>query len=527
MDADVLLPPTTADAGGWLQEKLIAERAAISVLLEQRHHELLNEFQSKFGELKQTLDAPPIRSQMQNPTTKRVKEGEQAVDLTPTEPSLSGENQLIQFSEKPQPEEESAQSQEGCLKRIDRTMTRIVTSLKFEICFGVLIIINTVVMASQRQYEGLSSAYILGYGSSTGPAHEVWPGAVDTFRTLEWIFGFLFTLEVLLKLATLRGRFLRDTWWNLYDAVIVLIWVVSWRETLILDPMMFRLARIARLLRLLRILRWLAIFDPLILMVKSIRASLAVLFWSLLLMVLVITVIAMIVSQLLEPFIRDEDVDVVKRTQVFEAWGSFTRSVETMFEVTLANWGPHCRLLMNSVNEWWALFFLMYKFTIGFSVVQVIIAVFIQQTFKVASRDEEVMIKEKFAAAQADMRNLEKLFSALDSSGDGLITRGEFDEVLTDSRVKTWFAAMEVDATEVSRLFDLLDDGDGEIGREEFIRGIKALKGGAKGTDMLALTRDVKNNHKLMSTINAKMDQLITSRSATSRPGTATSIEWV
>ena len=65
-----------------------------------------------------------------------------------------------------------------------------------------------------------------------------------------------------------------------------------------------------------------------------------------------------------------------------------------MFEITLANWGPPVRRLMNKVDEWWAVFFLAYKLTVGFAVVQVIISTFIQQTFKTASRDEEVMIKE-------------------------------------------------------------------------------------------------------------------------------------
>merc|ERR1711988_1745515 len=102
----------------------------------------------------------------------------------------------------------------------------------------------------------------------------------------------------------------------------------------------------------------------------------------------------------------------------------------TMFEITLANWGPHCRLLMNNVDEWWALFFLVYKCSIGFAVVQVITSVFIQQTFKVAARDEEVMIQERNMATNAYLKNLERLFQVLDESGDGMVTLEEFESVL-------------------------------------------------------------------------------------------------
>merc|ERR1712187_755012 len=119
--------------------------------------------------------------------------------------------------------------------------------------------------------------------------------------------------------------------------------------------------------------------------------------------------------------------------------------------------------LMNNVNEWWAFFFVAYKCSIGFAVVQVISSVFIQQTFKVASRDEEVMITERKNASRAYLKNLERLLQTLDTSGDGIVTRKEFEAVLEDKEVKCWFAAMEVDVGEASQLFNVLDDGDGTI----------------------------------------------------------------
>merc|ERR1712014_559109 len=152
--------------------------------------------------------------------------------------------------------------------------------------------------------------------------------------------------------------------------------------------------------------------------------------------------------------------------------------------------GP-CRLLMNNVNEWWALFFLAYKCSIGFAVVQVITAVFIQQTFKVASRDEEVMISEKKAAAKAYIRNIEHLFEVLDESGDGELTLKEFETMLTNKKVRTWFAALDVNAEDASHLFEVLDDGDGRIKRREFVAAVKNVSGAARGTDMLSLKREI------------------------------------
>jgi len=235
---------------------------------------------------------------------------------------------------------------------------------------------------------------------------------------------------------------------------------------------------------------------------------LSVLLWSLVLLMLVISIISMFTSQMLQPFMQNDANDLSARVQVYESWGTFTRSIVTMFEITLANWGPHCRLLMDNVDEWWALFFLVYKCSIGFAVVQVITSVFIQQTFKVAARDEEVMITEKKAATKAYLKNLEHLFEFLDESGDGNVSQDEFESVLRDKKVQTWFAAMEVDVTDTSKLFELLDDGDGTISRGEFIQSIKGLKGTAKGSDMLALMREARKLNRMITSVQDNLDAI-------------------
>merc|ERR1711862_884448 len=132
---------------------------------------------------------------------------------------------------------------------------------------------------------------------------------------------------------------------------------------------------------------------------------------------------------------------------------------------------------MSHVSEWWALFFVLYKIAIGFAVVQVITTVFIQQTFKIAARDEDIMIAEKKSQATAFFKNLEKLFEVLDESGDGMISLPEFESVVNDPRVRTWFDAIDVDARLATKLFAMLDDGDGHISIQEFSDGIKSIKG--------------------------------------------------
>ena len=65
------------------------------------------------------------------------------------------------------------------------------------------------------------------------------------------------------------------------------------------------------------------------------------------------------------------------------------------------------------------------------------LGVFIRSTFKVASRDEDVMIQEKQKAGVAYPKHLDKLFTNMDESGDGLITREEFDRTIMNPRVRS------------------------------------------------------------------------------------------
>merc|ERR1719330_1428819 len=127
----------------------------------------------------------------------------------------------------------------------------------------------------------------------------------------------------------------------------------------------------------------------------------------------------MVNTTLLESYMSNKAIDGDERMQIFLSWGSFVRSYVSMFEITLANWGPKCWALMNNVDTAWGIFFIVWRCGIGFAVIQVITSVFIQHTFKVANRDADIMIKEKQKASEAYLNHLDDLFSSLDESGDG------------------------------------------------------------------------------------------------------------
>jgi hypothetical protein len=210
--------------------------------------------------------------------------------------------------------------------------------------------------------------------------------------------------------------------------------------------------------------------------------------WSALLLLLVTLLVAMLVGEFLEAYMTNKSVPLESRTEVWKQWGSVSRALATMFEITLGNWGPPCRLLQNDVSEWWALFFVSYKVIVGFAVVQVITSVFVQQTFKVVAQDEEIVEKVRERAKAANVLFLSRLFEHIDTSGDGIISKAEFNECVTNPKVVSYFRAIDIEQEEISRLFSVISTGHGDVDYEKFVAGMTGMKGPARSLDLMALS---------------------------------------
>merc|ERR1712137_520053 len=106
----------------------------------------------------------------------------------------------------------------------------------------------------------------------------------------------------------------------------------------------------------------------------------------------------------------------------------------------------------------------MGKCVVGFAVVKVISGVFMHETFKVAGADDDLMIMEKEKMRRRHRTKMNVLLQEADSSGDAMMDWEEFQNVIEDSRIKTWLSAMELDVRDPRFLFDMLntmvDDGD-------------------------------------------------------------------
>ncbi|CAE7369237.1 unnamed protein product [Symbiodinium microadriaticum] len=90
-------------------------------------------------------------------------------------------------------------------------------------------------------------------------------------------------------------------------------------------------------------------------------------------------------------------------------------------------------------------------------------AVFVQQTMKIASSDEELAFKQKERELASYTRKVKKLFQTMDQSGDGAINFDEFSKLVKSPMLQFLLSQLDLEYHDLLSLFEFLDNGDGQI----------------------------------------------------------------
>jgi len=233
---------------------------------------------------------------------------------------------------------------------------------------------------------------------------------------------------------------------------------------------------------------------------RALGESVQTLVWSMSVLAVLILVAGIFMAQVLGSFVRDESKDLESRRWVFNYYGSPARSTYTMFEATFSGgWLGRARPLIDDVSSFFAVFWVLYQVMIAFAVTRVVAALFLKQTLQVASSDEDMMVMEKLKQKEQFVEKLRRFFQEADTSGDGLLSPDEFEEMLRNPAVISMLQVLELEMYEVTALYNLLDDGEGEVSFEEFLSGAMRLKGNARAIDAITIAHE---QHKIKAKIS-------------------------
>eukprot|EP00747_Dinoflagellata_sp_TGD_P040831 gnl/TRDRNA2_/TRDRNA2_141112_c0_seq1.p1 gnl/TRDRNA2_/TRDRNA2_141112_c0~~gnl/TRDRNA2_/TRDRNA2_141112_c0_seq1.p1 ORF type:complete len:149 (+),score=31.25 gnl/TRDRNA2_/TRDRNA2_141112_c0_seq1:1-447(+) len=137
---------------------------------------------------------------------------------------------------------------------------------------------------------------------------------------------------------------------------------------------------------------------------------------------------------------------------------------------------------------------------IGFAVMRVITAVFVQEVVQGAAQDAELALKNQQKTTVKFLKSMKEAFRELDDNGDGTLTYSEFQDILDNPTVSLLLTNVDVHLDDLCELWTLLDTGDGKVDSDEFVEGIRRIHGVAQGMDMVRLLR-------LVESLVAKIDR--------------------
>lgn len=389
--------------------------------------------------------------------------------------------------------------------------SRVVRSSIFEVFFSLLILLQALCLAIETQYSGLDWGNKLAYSGYDAPAERVWPSVPTFLLTTEMLFGSLFTIECMVKFCAYRGEFFCRLW-NWFDLLLVLLWIFDTVLAILpVDSPVLRLARLVRLIRLVKLVRAVQGFDSLIIMTTALKDSVNALFWVAMIMLVVEMMFALLLNQVLVALVfgAGHEYSDADQTLLFEYFGTFLRAMLTMFQLTLGTWVPVARILQETVSPYFNIFTILHKVIIGFACIGVINGVFMQETLKVAQNDDIIMMREVAHKERTHARKMRAFFRYADHSKDHVITREEWERVVSGHHAQHWFSAQGLKVKDAEAVFRLLDeDRSNGISMDELIAGVAALQGPAKSLDLAVLTENHGRLHRAMASVTKRLESI-------------------
>jgi len=324
-----------------------------------------------------------------------------------------------------------------------------------------------------------------------------------TFFALHLIYALLFTLEVVLRVMAWGCRTLlwgQDWHWNWLDLFVV---ISSWVEFAFdltnsaqdqvsrgnSNFRLMRLLRLGRLVRVVRIVRVVRLFRALRTLVASLAGTLKSLFWSFLLLGLIIYIFAILFTDIVLDHLIEYDIARSRDDPMQFYFGNLYSSSTTLYR-SISNgltWHTAADSL-GPAGEFWVQ---AYNFFVAFSafcVLNVMTGVFCNSAIKAAENDHELAVQASVQMRKELKDQVVQLFDTIDERGLGQLTISEFERHFDNDAVKAFFEVLKIGAVDAWTLFTSLDkDGDHTVNVDEFVERCMQLHGPARSADLFAM----------------------------------------
>jgi len=382
---------------------------------------------------------------------------------------------------------------------------RFVASSAFDHFFTALIMLNCLMMGLQAHIDLLD--------------HK---GPVLILRIFEYIFTSAFAVELCLRLKAFGPmKFFgfaedvnQDGPFNVMDATLV---VVTSFATFIMPLLstsgnsstlrIVSLLRALRLLRLIRVLRKTPWLRDVWVMLRGIADSLGILVWTVLVLAGITYIFAVVGVVLISTEIkdaRDKSPDSTRLNNLMIYVNGLDLMMMTLVQVlTMDSWNGIVREMVPTVGWSWIYFYTYIAFA-DLVLMNLVTAIIVDNAISKSQNDQTQKIQEKMQQRDKELTELETIFLALDKDGNGTISKEEFHTSFDEPAMLQKWLMLDYHPSECLELFTLLDEGDGEVNREEFFGGLKKMNGEAQSKDLFRVQKQLEKVDRVLSNKHLK-----------------------
>ncbi|CAE7276448.1 CAC [Symbiodinium sp. CCMP2592] len=287
----------------------------------------------------------------------------------------------------------------------------------------------------------------------------------------------LYALELLFQVFA-RGRRVLHDWLAWMDLIIIVsgcvdLLVSAFVKIEFLSKIgAMRVLRLIRIVRLLQLLRRNRSLKELQKLVNMLATCLKTLLWSFVFLCLVMTGWAMLMVEIIHPYVLELHEVFSDCEQCMRATSTVMQANLLLFKTVIAgdSWGQIAVPIIESHPET-SIIFVGSLLTLVFGVLNLIVAVVVDTFAEVRENDVVNLAQELEFNIEDDQKILRQIFHRIDADEDGELTLDELlDGAHHDSEFQSRLKVMDIDEVDLQQLFEMIDaDGSGSIAVEEFI----------------------------------------------------------
>jgi len=300
----------------------------------------------------------------------------------------------------------------------------------------------------------------------------------------------------------------REKYWNAFDSVVVgtsvMEAIVSLSgDDLNVDASVLRTLRVLRIIRLLRVGK---VFTPIRAIIHNLQCILFSLagsaesFFSAMIMITIVLYIfgLFFMGAVKQHLSSSDEVDrasvefQLTTEKMKEHYGSVGTSMWTLAAAVSGgvDWMDVAEPIIET-GFFYRCLFLFYVVFMTIGLLNILTGIFVNVAMQSSAMSREIAVDEAISNRDAVVKEVIELFLEADEDGSGSLSWEEFEEFIKDEKIKSFFMALELDMSSVSRIFTLLDtSGDGKLEASEFVEGCIELRGMAKKVDITLLQRE-------------------------------------